>query len=128
VQGSVCVFLEPIALYMTKDLHEPGDGGWLTPYPRGPGNTCQSGRRGCMARAATCSWSRFANGVWMSLRGGVASRAGPRESGCRVLDLRWLRPLPVEDLLREAKRAGQVLVVDETRRSGGGVGGDLHRN
>ena len=30
--GSVCVFLEPIALYHERDLHEPGDGGWLAPY------------------------------------------------------------------------------------------------
>ncbi|HYB36123.1 MAG TPA: thiamine pyrophosphate-dependent enzyme, partial [Mycobacterium sp.] len=34
VDGSVCVFLEPIALYHTRDLHSDGDGGWLAPYPR----------------------------------------------------------------------------------------------
>jgi 2-oxoisovalerate dehydrogenase E1 component len=37
----------------------------------------------------------------------------------RVLDLRWLSPLPVEDLLREARATGRVLVVDETRHAGG---------
>src|SRR5262249_8204401 len=37
----------------------------------------------------------------------------------RVVDLRWLAPLPVEDVLREAQATGRVLVVDETRRSGG---------
>ncbi len=30
--GTVCVFLEPIALYHTRDLHTAGDGGWLSPY------------------------------------------------------------------------------------------------
>ncbi len=30
VDGTVSVFLEPIALYHTRDLHEPGDEGWLT--------------------------------------------------------------------------------------------------
>ena len=30
VDGSVCVFLEPIALYHTRDLHEEGDGLWLS--------------------------------------------------------------------------------------------------
>ncbi len=30
--GSVCVFLEPIALYHTRDLYQPGDDGWLAPY------------------------------------------------------------------------------------------------
>jgi 2-oxoisovalerate dehydrogenase E1 component len=34
VDGSVCVFLEPIALYHTRDLYEEGDGLWLaTPSP-----------------------------------------------------------------------------------------------
>jgi 2-oxoisovalerate dehydrogenase E1 component len=36
-----------------------------------------------------------------------------------VLDLRWLAPLPVEDIMREATATGRVLVADETRRSGG---------
>ena len=42
--GRVCVFLEPIALYHTRDLAEPGDGGWLARYDppgRGPPGTCR---------------------------------------------------------------------------------------
>src|SRR6185369_3945425 len=31
--GKVCIFLEPIALYMQKDLHEPNDGQWQFRYP-----------------------------------------------------------------------------------------------
>ena len=31
--GVVCVFLEPIALYHTRDLHDEGDDGWLAAYP-----------------------------------------------------------------------------------------------
>ena len=30
--GTVCLFLEPIALYHTRDLHSAGDEGWLSPY------------------------------------------------------------------------------------------------
>jgi 2-oxoisovalerate dehydrogenase E1 component len=37
----------------------------------------------------------------------------------RVLDMRWLAPLPVADIIREAELTGRVLIVDETRRSGG---------
>ena len=59
----------------------------------------------------------FGNGVRMSLR--VARRLAESGVSCRVLDLRWLAPLPVEDLLREATATGRVLVVDETRRTGG---------
>jgi len=117
VQGSVCVFLEPIALYMTKDLHQPGDGGWLTPYEAG-GEHVPVGVPRAYGEGKDLLIVSFANGVWMSLR---AAHKLERDHGiaCRVLDLRWLRPLPVEELLREARRAGRVLVVDETRRSGG---------
>ena len=43
------------------------------------------------------------------------------ESGVhvRVVDLRWLAPLPLDDILREAAATGRVLVADETRRTGG---------
>ena len=57
------------------------------------------------------------NGVRMSLR--VAARLAADGIGVRVVDLRWIAPLPVEDLLREAAATGRVLVVDETRHSGG---------
>jgi len=115
--GSVCVFLEPIALYMTRDLHDPGDGLWTSAYdpsaepvPIGAARTHGAGKDLLLVS--------FANGLWMSLR--VARRL-EREHGiaCRVLDLRWLAPLPVDDLVREAEAVGRVLIVDETRRSGG---------
>ena len=35
-----------------------------------------------------------------------------------MLDLRWIVPLPWDDVLREARAAGRVLGVDESRRSG----------
>jgi 2-oxoisovalerate dehydrogenase E1 component len=53
----------------------------------------------------------------MSLR--VARRLLQRGIDARVVDLRWLAPLPVDDLLREANATGRTLVVDETRRTGG---------
>ncbi|MCB9765311.1 MAG: MFS transporter [Alphaproteobacteria bacterium] len=116
VDGAVVAFLEPIALYMTKDLID-GDGEWTVPYdpdaepvPIGVGRTWGDG-----ADLTLVSW---ANGLWMSLR--VAHQL-EAEHGvrCRVLDMRWLAPLPVDDLLREANATGKVLVVDETRRTGG---------
>jgi len=53
----------------------------------------------------------------MSLR--VAARLAEEGYGSRVVDLRWLSPLPVADLRREASATGRVLIVDETRRTGG---------
>lgn len=59
----------------------------------------------------------FGNGVRMSLR--VAERLRHQGLTARVLDLRWLSPLPIEDVLMEAQLTGRVLVVDETRHDGG---------
>ena len=53
----------------------------------------------------------------MSLR--VARRLASAGIAAQVLDLRWLAPLPVEDILEAARSTGRVLVVDETRHSGG---------
>ena len=118
--GRVCVFLEPIALYHTRDLHDPGDGGWLAPYP--PPSSWAAGHVP-LASGRTygdgtdLTMVTFGNGLRLSLR--AARRLAAAGTACRVLDLRWLAPLPVPDLLREAAATGRVLVVDETRRTGG---------
>ena len=114
--GSVCVFVEPIALYHTRDLHDDGDGGWLAPYPP-PGAHVPAGQARRYGDGRDLTVVTFGNGLRMSLR--VARRLAGRGIGVRVVDLRWLAPLPVGDVLREAEATGRVLVVDETRRAGG---------
>ena len=37
----------------------------------------------------------------------------------RVIDLRWLAPLPADSLLKALEGANKVLIVDECRRTGG---------
>jgi 2-oxoisovalerate dehydrogenase E1 component len=112
--GSTCVMLEPIALYHTRDLHEEGDGEWLAEYPSAP---VPIGSARTYGTGTDLTIVTFGNGLYLSLRS--ARRLERSGIGCRVLDLRWLAPLPAEDLLREANLTGRVLVVDETRRSGG---------
>jgi 2-oxoisovalerate dehydrogenase E1 component len=114
VDGSVCVFLEPIALYHTRDLHGQGDDEWVAPLgdehvPIGSARLHLEG-----GDLTIVTW---ANGLHLSLR--VARGLAEQGVRARVLDLRWLAPLPVEDILREANATGSVLVVDETRRTGG---------
>jgi len=117
--GSVCVFLEPIALYHTRDLYDDGDGGWLADYPASPAADAHVpiGRARSYGDGTDLTMVTFGNGLRMSLR--VARRLAARGIGARVVDLRWLAPLPADDLLREARLTGRVLVVDETRRTGG---------
>ncbi|RLP92425.1 hypothetical protein EAD98_21480 [Micromonospora sp. CV4] len=122
VDGSVCVFLEPIALYHTRDLYAEGDGEWLAGYPE-PGAWVAGhvpiGRARVyrVGSADDLTIITFGNGVRMSLR--AAAVLAEEGVGTRVVDLRWLAPLPVADIIREASATGRVLVVDETRRSGG---------
>ncbi|MGW4248728.1 alpha-ketoacid dehydrogenase subunit beta, partial [Nocardia sp. NPDC004722] len=115
VDGRVCVFLEPIALYHTRDLYRAGDGAWLAPISGV--RHADIGRARVHGTGAHLTIVSFANGVPMSLR--VARRLAAHGIHARVLDLRWLAPLPVEDLLDHARATGRVLIADETRRSGG---------
>jgi 2-oxoisovalerate dehydrogenase E1 component len=44
---------------------------------------------------------------------------GERGINTRVLDLRWLSPLPISDIVEAAQASGKVLIADETRHTGG---------
>lgn len=128
VDGSVCAFLEPIALYHARDLHADGDGGWLAPYC-GPAEWPQAhvpvgrARVDVVGSGTDLTLITFGNGVRMGLR--VAARLAADDVGTRVVDLRWLAPLPMTDVVREASATGKVLVIDETRRTGGVAEGVL---
>ena len=113
--GQVSVYLEPIALYHEKDLYEPGDRGWLGAYS--PTDVAPIGSARVHGDGTDLTIVTFGNGLRMSLR--VARRLAEDGIGARVLDLRWLAPLPWNDIRLAAARTGRVLVVDETRHSGG---------
>jgi 2-oxoisovalerate dehydrogenase E1 component len=112
---TVCVVLEPIALYHTRDLHTPGDDGWLSVDDREHVPIGRARSHGPLGGDLTMI--TFGNGVRLSLR--VAERLRAQGITARVCDLRWLAPLPIEDVLVEAQLTGRVLVVDETRHDGG---------
>ncbi|MEN4952058.1 thiamine pyrophosphate-dependent enzyme [Stenotrophomonas sp. TWI819] len=118
VDGRVAVFLEPIALYMTKDLHAPGDGQWLFPYPAPEQALVLGEGRVYAPEAGDLVVFTYGNGVPMSLR---AARAIEQQLGwqVRVVDLRWLVPLNAGFIAGQAADAQRVLVVDEGRHSAG---------
>ncbi|HNC96208.1 MAG TPA: transketolase C-terminal domain-containing protein, partial [Myxococcota bacterium] len=117
VDGRVSMIIEPIALYMTRDLYADGDGEWAANYPA-PEEYIPLGKGKVYGDGTDLTLISWANGLWMSLR---AARWLEKEHGirCRVLDLRWLNPLPTDDIIDAAKATGKVLVVDECRRTGG---------
>jgi 2-oxoisovalerate dehydrogenase E1 component len=110
------VFLEPIALYPMRDLHEAGDGGWMNVYPE-PDRRIALGEVGQHGDGRDLAILTFANGAHMSL---LAQRQLTKKGvATRVIDIRWLSPLPVEGIRKAVEGCRHVLIVDETRKSGG---------
>ena len=110
------VFLEPIALYPMRDLHAEKDGAWMCRYPD-PAETITLGEAGVSGQGTDLAIVTFANGNYLS------HQALPRLEAAgiktRIVDLRWLSPLPEAGLLAAVQGCQHILIVDETRRSGG---------
>ena len=120
VDGRVCIYLEPIALYHVRDLHEQGDNAWTAQYhpPQDWADEhAEPGRAKVYGTGNDLTVVTFGNGLPMSLR--VARRLAREGIDCGVVDLRWLAPLPVADVLEQARASGRVLIADETRATGG---------
>lgn len=114
-EGRVVVFLEPIALYMTKDLHQAGDNAWLHQYPE-PKESIEWGELGVYGEGDTVILT-YANGLYLSLQ---AQKILKEKHQCevKVVDIRWLAPLAKEAIIAQLMQAKRVLIVDEGRKSG----------
>ncbi|MCT8160288.1 thiamine pyrophosphate-dependent enzyme [Pseudoruegeria sp. SHC-113] len=110
----VVVFLEPIALYPMRDLLAEKDGGWLRPSPA-PDQRIALGEVGVEGDGPLAILT-YGNGRYLSRQ----AQVDLREQGiaARVIDLRWLAPLPVEGILAALEGAEKVLIVDECRQIG----------
>lgn len=112
----VVVFLEPIALYPMRDLHEQGDGGWMTTYPA-PDQSIPFAEVGVHGDGSDLAIVSFANGYYLARQ--AEARLAAESVQARVIDMRWLSPLPEDALLKAVTGAQRILIVDETRRTGG---------
>jgi len=111
----VVVFLEPIALYPMRDLHEAKDGTWMCRYPD-PGERIRLGEVGIHGSGTDLAIVTYGNGHYLSRQ----AEKLLREKGVdlRIVDLRWLAPLPEAALLSAVEGCGRILIVDECRRTG----------
>lgn len=111
----VSVFLEPIALYSARDLHAAKDGLWMRRYPS-PGERIGLGEVGIHGKGRDLAIVTYGNGRYLSCQ----AERELRKAGIdlRIIDLRWLAPLPETALAEAVKGCRRVLIVDECRRSG----------
>jgi 2-oxoisovalerate dehydrogenase E1 component len=114
--GRVVIFIEPIALYMTKDLHKDGDGAWQFEYPE-LGQEIKLGEVSVHGDGTDLAIVTYGNGYYLSRQ---AESVLKSEHGinARVIDIHWISPLPETGLLRAIKGCKNVLVVDECRKTG----------
>lgn len=110
------VFLEPIALYAMRDLHEAGDGGWLNFYPD-PSERITFGQVGKHGDGDDLAILTFGNGAYLAHQ--AQKRLIEEAVDARVIDIRWLSPLPEAAIVDALAGCRKVLIVDETRRTGG---------
>jgi 2-oxoisovalerate dehydrogenase E1 component len=114
----VVVFVEPIALYMTRDLHAEGDALWTAAYAApGEARPIRLGELGRHGDGEDLAIVTYGNGYYLSRQ---AEKILREQHGLdpRVIDLRWLAPLNEAGLLDAVAGCGRVLVVDECRRTG----------
>jgi 2-oxoisovalerate dehydrogenase E1 component len=112
----VVVFVEPIALYPMRDLQEAGDGGWMTNYPA-PDRRIALGEVGQRGQGRDLAIVTYANGHYLSCQAEPALRAAGMD--LRIIDMRWLAPLPEAAMLSATRDCAAILIVDECRKTGG---------
>ncbi|NML92396.1 dehydrogenase E1 component subunit alpha/beta [Novosphingobium olei] len=112
----VVVFVEPIALYMTRDLHAEGDGEMTGLYPAPGDHVVRIGEPGIHGDGTDIAIVTYGNGTFLSRQ--AQKLLAEQGVAARVIDLRWLAPLPEDALLAATAPCCKVLIVDECRVTG----------
>ncbi len=111
----VIVMVEPIALYPMRDLHDDKDGQWMNLYPA-PDQTIDLGEVGVSGNGPLAIVT-YGNGHYLSQQAAKTLRERGIET--RIIDMRWVAPMPVDGILAAIDGAEKVLIVDECRGTGG---------
>jgi len=107
----VVVFLEPIALYGTLDLHNE-DKAWAGLYkPPQSDKAVAYGDIGQHGEGTKLAILTYGNGYYLS-------RKAVSNPDIRIIDIRWLVPLPMKAIFKSVKDCANILIVDECRETG----------
>ena len=111
------IFIEPIALYMQKDLHQVGDGKWCFDYPvPDQSSAMKVGDIGVYGEGKKLAIVSYGNGYYLSRK--AEQLLAEQGINCRVIDLRWLAPLNEKAIVDAVADCEQILIVDECRKTG----------
>jgi 2-oxoisovalerate dehydrogenase E1 component len=114
--GRVVIFIEPIALYMTKDLHKDGDGEWQFEYPA-LSDEIKLGEVSIYGEGQDVAIVTYGNGYYLSRQAAEILR---RDHGihCRVIDIHWILPIADDAIIRAVAGCQSILIVEECRKTG----------
>ncbi|WP_338294887.1 dehydrogenase E1 component subunit alpha/beta [Planctobacterium marinum] len=113
----VVIFLEPIAMYMRKDLHEDGDGLWTFEYPA-PEQAIETpmGKPAVFGTGKKLGIISYGNGYYLSRQ--AEKQLAEQGIEARIVDIRWLAPLNEQAIIEAIADCEHILVVDECRKTG----------
>lgn len=115
-RGRVVIFVEPIALYMTRDLNEANDKAWTGTFPAA-GEKIAVGEFGVWGESKELTVVTYGNGTYYS-RQAANDLLAKHGIKTKIIDLRWIAPIDKEKLLDEIGDCPNVLIVDECRKTG----------
>ena len=114
--GSVIVFIEPIALYMIKDLHNEKDGKWSFTYPK-QDEEIPIGKFKPYGLGNALTIITYGNGLYLSLQAKKIIEETTKKE-IKVIDLRWLSDIDYSALVNEINSCKKILIIDECRKTG----------
>ncbi len=113
----VVVFLEPIALYMTRDLLSPKDEEWSSSYEQAlQAPAISYGQCGIHGNGTDLAIITYGNGTYLSRQ--AQPELTQKGINSRIIDMRWLAPLNEQAILDAVKGCKHILIVDECRETG----------
>ena len=115
-ERKVVFFLEPIALYKTKDLHQANDQLWLCEYPKVELET-PIGQVESIKTGEDIHIISYANGYYLSRKAQKILKE-KHNIGSQIIDIQWLKPLPIAAIDKLVPENAKVLIVDECRDRG----------
>lgn len=113
----VVVFVEPIALYSMRDLHEAKDGLMTHHYPQPGHGEIRIGDIGIEGDGTDVAIVTYGNGAYLS-RQAAKCLFDQHGIAARIIDVRWLNPLNEQAIVEAAAPCSAVLIVDECRITG----------
>jgi 2-oxoisovalerate dehydrogenase E1 component len=111
----IVVFVEPIALYTMRDLTEQGDKAWMHSYPS-PDQSISLDDIGINGEGEEIAIVTYGNGYYLSCK--VQKELEDQGIKSKVIDIRWLAPLPEQALIAATQNCKSILIVDECRQTG----------